>query len=74
LDHTFKERKMTTGNRKATFDLEQKLATMNLSPAQRTQALDAMRAAEDMVDFIQTVGAAAKRIAGAFSLKPSVRA
>ena len=65
---------MTTGKRNATFDLEQKLATMNLSPAQRTQALDAMRAAEDMVDFIQTVGAAAKRIAGAFSLKPSVRA
>ena len=64
---------MTTGN-KVTFDLEQKLATMNLTPAQRTQALDAMRAAEDMVDFFQIVGAAAKRIAGAFSLKPSVRA
>ena len=65
---------MTTGNREVTFDFEQKLATMNLTPSQRTQALDAMRAAEDMVEFFQTVGTAAKRIAGAFSLKPSIRA
>ena len=64
---------MTTG-KNVTFDLEQKLATMNLSPAQRNQALDAMRAAEDMVDFVQTLGAAIKRIDGALSFKPSVRA
>ena len=64
---------MTNGNRKAAFNIEEKLAELNLSPAQRSQALGAMRAAEDMVDFLDTVGAALKRIAGAFSLKPSIR-
>ena len=63
---------MNTGNR-TVFNFEQKLAELNLSPAQRTQALDAMRAAEDMVAFLDTVGAAIKRIAGVFSLKPSMR-
>jgi hypothetical protein len=64
---------MNTGNRPV-FNFEQKLADLNLSPAQRTQALDAMRAAEDMVQFFETVGAAVKRVAGVFSLKPSMRA
>jgi hypothetical protein len=59
---------------KAAFDFEQKLADLNLSPAQRTQALDAMRAAEGMVDFLEAVGTAVKRVAGVFSLKPGVRA
>jgi hypothetical protein len=66
---------MSTGNRKAAaFNLEQKLADLNLSPAQRIRAIDAMQAAEDMVDFLETVGAAIKRIAGVFSLKPGIRA
>jgi hypothetical protein len=64
---------MNTGNRTA-FNFEQKLADLNLSPAQRTQALDAMRAAEDMVQFIESIGAAFKRVFGAFSLKSGVRA
>lgn len=62
---------MTTGNREAMLNIEQKLADLNLTPAQRSQALGAMRAAEDMVDFIETLGAAVKRIAGVFSLKPT---
>jgi hypothetical protein len=65
---------MSTGNSNVNLNLEDKLVKLNLSPAQCTQALGAMRAAEDMVDFFQTVGAAVKRIAGALSLKPSVRA
>ena len=65
---------MSTANRNVNLNLEDKLAKLNLTPAQRTQALGAMRAAEDMVDFLQTVGAVAKRIAGALSLKPSIRA
>lgn len=65
---------MTTGNRKAMFTIEEKLANLNLSPAQRTQALGAMRVAEDMVDLLQTLGNAVKRIAGAFAPKSSIRA
>ena len=65
---------MTTGNRKADFNFEERLASLNLTPAQRAQALGAMRAAEEMVDFLDTVIAAGKRIAGVFSLKSSVRA
>ena len=47
---------MNTGNRIAAFNFEQRLADLNLSPAQRTQALDAMRAAEDMVAFVVVMG------------------
>ena len=65
---------MTTGNRKAEFNFEEKLATLSLSPAQRAQAIGAMRAAEDMVDFLDSLVATGKRIAGVFSLKPSIRA
>jgi hypothetical protein len=65
---------MNTGNRNVAFNIEEKLVDMNLSPAQRTQAIDAMRAAEDMVAFLDTLGTAIKRMAGVFSLKPSIRA
>jgi hypothetical protein len=65
---------MNTGNRNAVFNLEQKLADLNLTPAQRARAIGSMRAAEDMVDFLGTVGAAIKRLVGVFSLKPSIRA
>jgi len=65
---------MTTGNRKVEFNIEEKLASVNMTPADRHRALGAMRAAEDLVDFLDTLVAAGKRIAGVFSFKPSVRA
>lgn len=65
---------MTTGNRKAEFNIEEKLANINLTPADRQRALGAMRAAEDLVDFLDRLVAAGKRIAGVFSLKSGVRA
>jgi hypothetical protein len=68
-----KERIMTTGNRKVDLNLEEKLAQLNISPIDRARALSAMKAAEDMVDFFGALRMAFKRIAGAFSLRPSVR-
>ena len=65
---------MTTRNRKAEFNIEEKLAELNLTPAQRARAIGAMQSAEDMVDFVNSLGAVVKRIAGAFSFKPSIRA
>ena len=65
---------MTTGNRKAEFNIEEKLSTLTLSRPQPNQAVDAMRVAEEMVDFLDTLVAGVKRLAGVFSLKPSVRA
>ena len=51
-----------------------KSADIRALAGKRTQALDAMRAAEDMVQFIESIGAAFKRIFGVFSLKSGVRA
>ena len=65
---------MTTGNRKVDLNLEEKLAQLNISPIDRARALSALKAAEDMVDFFAALRTAFKRIAGAFSLRPSVRA
>jgi hypothetical protein len=65
---------MTTGNRKVNLNLEEKLAEMNLSPVDRAQALSALKMAEDMVDLFETLAAGVRRIAGVFSLRPSVRA
>jgi hypothetical protein len=69
-----KERIMTTGNRKVDLNLEEKLAQLNISPIDRARALSALKAAEDMVDFFEALRTVFKRIAGAFSLRPSVRA
>ena len=65
---------MTTYNRKAEFNLEEKLADLNLTPSQRARAIGAMNAAEDLVDLMQSLGAVVKRIAGAFLPKTSIRA
>ena len=72
--HILKERTMTTGNRKVDLNLEEKLAQLNISPIDRARALSALKAAEDMVDFFEALRTVFKRIAGAFSLRPSVRA
>ena len=69
-----KERIMTTGNRKVDLNLEEKLAQLDISPIDRARALSALKTAEDMVDFFEAIRAGFKRIAGAFSLRPSVRA
>jgi hypothetical protein len=69
-----KERIMTTGNRKVDLNLEEKLAQLNLSPLDRAQALSALRAAEDLVTLFEALRTVFKRITGAFSLRPSVRA
>ena len=65
---------MTTGNRKVDLNLEEKLAQLNLSPVDRARALSALKMSEDIVNFFEALGAGVKRIAGAFSLRPSVRA
>ena len=65
---------MTTGNRKVDLNLEEKLAQLNLSPVDRARALSALKMAEDMVSLFEFLGTGLKRIAGAFSLRPSVRA
>jgi hypothetical protein len=65
---------MTTRTRTVDLNIEKKLAELNLTPSQHARALDALQTAEDMVDFLESVGAVVKRIAGVFSLKPSMRA
>ncbi len=65
---------MSTRDRQVEFNVEQKLADLNLTPSQRHQALGAIRVAEDLVEIFQYLGAAAKRVAGALSFKPSIRA
>jgi hypothetical protein len=64
---------MSTGNRQVGFNVEQKLAELNLTPSQRHQALGAIKVAEDVIDVVQFFSAFARRVAGAVSLKPSVR-
>ena len=64
---------MSTGNRQADVTVEQKLAELNLTPSQRHQALGAIKVAEDVVDVFQFFRALARRVAGAVTLKPSVR-
>lgn len=65
---------MSNGNNHEGFDLEQKLNELNLTPAQRDHAVSALRVATDAVDVIEAITGAFKRVAGAMSLKPSVRA
>jgi hypothetical protein len=65
---------MTTGHRKVDLNIEEKLAQINLSPSERAQALSALRLSEDMVNLFGTLAAGVRRIAGVFSLRPSVRA
>ena len=65
---------MTTRNRTVDLNIEKKLAELNLTPSQRARAISAMRSAEDLVDFLDSLGAMVKRVAAAFSPKPSIRA
>lgn len=65
---------MSNGNSNEGFNLELKLNELNLTPAQRDHAVSALRVATDAVDIIEAVTGAIKRVAGAMSLKPSVRA
>jgi len=65
---------MSNGNKQAVFNLEARLNELNLTPAERANALGAMRLAEDAVEIFEALRAMFKRIAGLISPKPSVRA
>jgi len=64
---------MSNGIRQAAFNIEEKLATLRMTPSQRTQARDAVRAGEDFVEVMEVLVGLFKRLAVAMSLKPSVR-
>jgi hypothetical protein len=65
---------MSNGKQNQEFNLEARLNELNLTPAQRQQAVSAFRVASDAVEVFGAIAGAVKRIAGAMSLKPSVRA
>jgi hypothetical protein len=67
------EHMMSTGNRQAAFNIEEKLAELQLTPSQRAQARNAMAIASGVVDILQALTGALKRLAEAIALKPSVR-
>ncbi len=64
---------MNTGIRQATFNIEEKLANIHLTQSQQSQARDAFRMAADVVEVMEFLVGAVKRLAEAVSLKPSVR-
>ena len=64
---------MSTSNRQESFTIEEKLANLNLTSAERNQALAAVRIAENFVDFIQACSAGLRRVAQALALKPSLK-
>lgn len=65
---------MSNGKQIEEFSIERKLNELNLTPSQREQAVSAMKVAVDAVEIFDAIASAVKRIAGAMSLKPSVRA
>jgi hypothetical protein len=65
---------MSNGTQYEAFNLERKLNEVNLTPSQREHAVSAMKVASDTVEIFEAITAAVKRVAGAMSLKPSVRA
>ena len=65
---------MSTSNEQVALNIEERLNQLNLTPSERADALGALRVAEEAVELLEILGAAVKRIAGAFSPKPSVRA
>lgn len=65
---------MSNGKQYDEFNLEQKLNELNLTPSQRDHAVSAMKIAVDAVEIVDAIASAVKRLAGAMSLKPSVRA
>ena len=60
-------------DRQNEFDLESRLAELNLSPVDRAHALAAAKKAEILVTLVQRIGAALKRLTETMALKPSVR-
>ncbi len=64
---------MSTGNRQATFNFEEKLAGLTMTPTQRSEARGAMRVAEGFFEVAEFLSGLVKRLAEAVSLKPSVR-
>ena len=65
---------MSNGNKQVEFNLEQKLNELNLTPSERANAIGAMRVAEDAIELVELVQTAARRVAGLFAFKPSIRA
>ncbi len=65
---------MKNVNRQVEFNLEAKLAGLNMTPAQRTESLEAARKAELVIAAIVWLGATLKRLISAMTLKPSLRA
>ncbi len=65
---------MSYGKQTEEFNIEQKLNELNLTPSQREQAVSAMKVAVDTVEIFDAIASTVKRVAGAMSLKPNVRA
>ena len=64
---------MSNTNRHVEFDLESRLAQVNLTPGERADALAAAERAELLVTTVQRIAAAFKRLTDAMALKPTVR-
>jgi len=64
---------MSTGNRQAAFNFEEKLADLHLTSTQRNDAAGAARVAEGVIEVAEFLAGLVKRLAEAVSLKPSVR-
>ncbi|MCC6533736.1 MAG: hypothetical protein IT531_14405 [Burkholderiales bacterium] len=65
---------MSNGKSHLGFNVEDKLNELDLTPSQRAQAVGAMKVAEDVVEIVEALAQAVKRIAAVVSLKPSIRA
>ena len=64
---------MSIGDRQVAFNFEEKLASLNLTPTQQSEARGAIRVAEDVIEGTEFLVGLVKRLAEAVSLKPSVR-
>ena len=65
---------MSTGSKQVELNIEERLNELQMTPSERANAIGAMRVAEDAVELLEILVATVKRVAGFFSLKPSVRA
>ena len=64
---------MSSVKRQVEFNLEAKLAELNLTPAGRAEALAVARKAERIIAAFEWFGAALRRLTHAVALKPSLR-
>jgi hypothetical protein len=64
---------MSYSDRQVDFDLESRLARVNITPSERASALAAAERAEILVTTVQRIAAAFKRLTETTALKPSVR-